>query len=316
MIRNRKITASCFAAALVFGLSLPLSPDRAEAATKIDVIVNKSVITSYEVANRARLLQLVQRGLSRSAAIGKARQELVEDKLKIDAAKQLKLGVDKERVDAAFATIAKRTKMSPQQLAAALRRSGVDPEELKRRILAQIAWSQVVRARFKATVKIEQQDVLAALRDKNSDEELSNETIEYTLYQIIFVVPHKAKPGMDATQRRAAEKLRAQFSSCSTDLDVARGLNEVVVKKVGIRNQADLNEEIRNRLEKVEVGHLTEMRKGDLGYEMLAVCDKKVLESNAAALSLLEDQMRREEGDRLSRRFLMELRRNANIQYR
>lgn len=316
MIRNRKITASCFAAALVFGLSLPLSPDRAEAATKIEVIVNKSVITSYEVANRARLLQLVQRGLSRSAAIGKARQELVEDKLKIDEAKRLKLGVEKARVDAAFASIAKRTKMSPKQLSTALRRSGVDPEELKRRILAQLAWSQVVRARFKATVKIEQQDVLAALRDKNSEEELSNETIEYTLYQIIFVVPQKSKPGMDGIQKRAAQKLRSQFNSCDTGLDVARGLNEVVVKKVGIRNQADLNEEIRKRLEKVEIGHLTEMRKGDVGYEMLAVCDKKVLESNAAALSLLEDQMRVEEGDRLSRRFLMELRRNANIQYR
>ncbi len=316
MIRKRFFAAPMLAAAMLLASSLTPIIERAEAATKIEVVVNKSVITSYEIDKRARLLRLVKRSLGAAAARGQARQELVEEALKLDEAKRLGIGITKSQVDAAYASIAQRSKLSPKQLSAALRRSGVDPEELKRRILAQMAWGRIVRMRFQATVKVEDQDVIAALRDKKEEGEFSDQTTEYTLAQIIFVVPSKMKATMEGYQRRAAEKLRREFSSCDTDLEKARALKEVVVKKIGIRNEADINEESRKRLKGVEIGHLTEFRRDNLGYEALAVCDKKVLDSDAAALSILKDEMKAEEGERLSRRFLMELRRNANIQYR
>jgi len=315
-IRTALFSASLATAALTVGATFPGSGEQAFAATKIEVVVNNDVITSYEVANRARLLRLIDRKLGGSAT-RVARQELVDDKLRLQEAKRLGIGVSKEQVDDAFGTIARRTKMSPSQLASILRRSGVDPEELKRRLLAQMAWRQVVRMRFQASVKIEEQDVIAALREKNGEEDVPKyETTEYNIYQIIFVVSRKAKRGTDAAQLRAAKQLQRSFSSCSADLEKARGMHEVVVKKIGIRTQADLNEENRKRLEDVEEGRLTDARKTEIGYEMLAVCEKRVLESNAAALSLMKDKLQEEEGERLSRRFINELRRNANVQYR
>src|SRR4029078_554511 len=61
------------------------------------------------------------------------------------------------------------------------------------------------------------------------------ETTEYTLQQILFVVPKGSSAGYLAQRRREAEGFRLRFAGCDKSLDLAKGLRDVVVRNIGRR---------------------------------------------------------------------------------
>lgn len=282
----------------------------ADARSKIAIIVNDTPITSNELAQRARLLQLITRkgaGYARS----KAREELINEALQLEEAKRRGYKISNDRVERAFASIAVKSRLTPAKLSAILKRSGVNPTSLKERIRAQIAWSSVVKGRFQATVKVHEQDVISALLRKTED--VPKVTYQYELYQVVFIVPSKSPKSHRGRQRNAANSYYRQFRSCDTDLEKARGLTDVVVKKIGMRLESDIRAEQREQLKDLGVGQLTKPENLPSGFQMLAVCGKTELQSDIAARSIVEDELREQQGEILARRYLRDLRRNAVI---
>ncbi|ADZ70821.1 peptidylprolyl isomerase, partial [Polymorphum gilvum] len=285
----------------------------AMAQTSIKVVVNEQAITSYDIAQRARLITLTQRK-SGETARRMAQEELVDDVLKLKEAQRIGISVSKGDVDDAFASIAQRVKMSPANLAAALRQSGVDPDTLRARLRAEVAWSRAVGQRFRAQVKVSDSDVIAALQ--KSEDKNKNLSIEFELRQVIFVVPQKASSGLKAQRKREADQFRKEFTSCETGAAQARTLNEVVVRAIGHRLETELPPALRDTIVKTEVGRLTPPEQTSRGLEMIAVCGKREIQSDIAARTAIEDELRQKEGEQMSRRYLQELRRRATIEYR
>ena len=56
--------------------------------------------------------------------------------------------------------MASRMRLTPEQLTQQLARSGVNPATLKHRIRADIAWPQLVRGRYQASLQIGEKDIL------------------------------------------------------------------------------------------------------------------------------------------------------------
>ncbi len=110
-------------------------------ANDIAATVNEHVITKFEVAQRQKLM-----ALSRSK--GSAVQDIIDDKIKLSAARKLGLVINDAEVDAAFSNIARGSKMSPEQFTKALSTRGVQPQTLKDRVRAELTWRQLVQARF------------------------------------------------------------------------------------------------------------------------------------------------------------------------
>lgn len=311
--RGRLVAGALVAAGLLALALASGAPTAALAQTKIEVIINDEAITSYDVAQRARLLQLTTRksaGAARKLAI----DELIDERIKMQEAKRLGISVSDAQVEEAYATIAARTKMTPAKLSEALSRSGVKPSSLKERIRSEVAWGEVVRMRFRRAINVSEQDIVAALQKKEDDG--AQTTTQYTLTQLIFVVPKNASNGLKTKRRQEADALRGRFTSCQESMALASEYSEVVVKGVGIRLAPELPPALQNAVADVDVGRLSKPLTTENGVELYAVCDKREIKSDAGARNEIEQQLRNKEGEMLARRYLRDLRRNAIIDYR
>lgn len=304
-----KISSAFLAAALLVALA-----GEALAQSSIKVIVGDQPITSYEIAQRARFIQLTQRGGNPTKV---ATEELIDEKLQLAEARRRGITVSDAEVNEAFAGIAGRLKMSPDQLTKGLKSSGVDAKTFRDRLRAQIAWGKVVREKFRTTVSVSEQDVIAALQDKADPAKADKTTTtEYELTQVIFVVPAKASAAVASQRQKEAEQLRGRFTSCAEGLPFAKSLTEVVLKPLGRRMQSDLSDENVKMLDEMTIGRLTPPQRTENGVEMVALCDRRVLQSDAAARATIEGELLDEQGSLMSRRYLRDLKRNAVIEYK
>lgn len=294
---------------LILLLAIPLS---SQSYAAIRVIVNDVPITDYDITQRARLITLTERK-SASVARRQAKDELVDDQVKLAEAKRLKIDISTSQVDSAYARIARNVKMSPSQLSTALRRGGVQPTTLKSRLKAQLAWNQLVQSRFRGKVKVDESDILAAL--KKIDEEERLKSIEYDLQRVIVVVPKNSSGGFKSKRRSESNKIRAAFNGCETAGDVLGKYSEVVVQPIGRRLETEVPEGMREEIGKLEVGRLTRPTQSNVGYQMIAVCGKREIASDVAVRTDLENQLRAKEGESQSRRYLLEIKRRATIVY-
>ncbi len=290
----------------------------ASAQNRIAVIVNDQAVTSYDISQRARLLRLTSRK-GGAAARKAATNELVDESLKLQEAARIGISVSQSQVDDAYASIAKRSKLTPARLSQALKQSGINPQTLKDRVKAELAWSEAVRMRFRRTVSISEQDVIAALQGgTNNGEEGDdpNKTTEYALTQYVFVIPKKASGGFKAKRKREVEAFRKRFTSCGEATKLAKGLDEVVVKPLGRKLEPELQPAIVEAVKEVSVGRTSKAVNSAMGIEIYAVCDKKIVDSNAAAVAEMRGELRNKEGQLMARRYLAELKQTAVIDYR
>ncbi|KZL12501.1 Chaperone SurA precursor [Pseudovibrio axinellae] len=312
-----KLTRYC--ASLVFAACMlaPVGPllTSAEAASKIVAVVNGRPITSYELQQRSKLIALTTRAPS-SVAKRKAREELIDEALKLEEAKRVGVSIKDSQVDDAFASIAKRVNLSQTQFKQALSQSGVNSRTLKNRLRAEITWSEVVMQRFRATVRINESDVIALLQGKEGTKDSATTSVEYDLQRIIFVVPKNASKSFKNKRAAEMKRLRARFTSCEEGTRIAAGLNEVIVRPIGKRLETDLPAGFVKQLNAISVGRVTAPTPVDSGFEMIALCGKETINSDATARSTIEGELRNKKGQQLSRRYLRDLRSNAVIEQR
>lgn len=126
------------------------APVAAQTPFEPAVVVNDSVVTAYDVAQRARLLLLTRGAQSPEAAQALAQRQLVDDRIRLDAAREEGLRVPDDRLEAALADYGARRGLTPAQLDAGLAQAGVARETLAEALRAELVWGQVVRRRFGA----------------------------------------------------------------------------------------------------------------------------------------------------------------------
>lgn len=235
-------------------------------AQTISMVVNGQPILTSEVQSRLALLKLS--GGKGSAA--SAQDELIDEKLKITEAKRYGMTSSSDQVDAAFAQIAQRTKLTPAQFSQAIQQRGVNPQTLKDRIGAEMAWAQLVRRKYAA--QIASRDTGAAIADPNAKPEKS---AQYTIRQVVFVVPKGSNDAQFAQRRTEAIAARTRFPGCEKAVEFASALRDVAVRPPVVRSSDQLGKEFSDVLGKVKLGGLTEPQKTDDGVEMIAVCERK-----------------------------------------
>lgn len=231
-----------------FGLALILAaPLATPSHAAIKIIVNDVPITDYDISQRARLITMTQR---KSASIAKkqAEEELVDDQVKLAEAERVGVDVSQSEVDNAFNNIARNVKMSPAQLSKALRSGGVQPDTLKERLKAQLAWNQVLRSRFSGRIEVDESDVIAAL--KKTDEEDRQKSVEYDLKRVIVVVPKNSSGGFKSKRKNESNQIRAAFNGCDESGAILGKYSEVVVQPIGRRLETELPENMRAEIEK------------------------------------------------------------------
>jgi len=302
--------AATAAAAVVLAVAFATVAAPQARAQQVAVIVNGQPITTYDIQQRSKLTALTTRKVPPAQQV---LQELIDEKIKVDAGKRYHLDMTELEIDQAMGEMAGRMHMNAQQLTQVLAKDGVSAYTLRDRIRAETIWQQLVRGKFQASLQINEKEINSALQNRDAKE---TNGVEYTLQPILFVVPRGAGGDAVSARRRDAEALRARFTSCESGLPVARSLRNVAVRTQIVKTSADLAPALREILDKVEVGHLTEPEVTPQGIQVFALCKRQATKVGSAAKREVQNEMFSEQFKSLSARYLAELRKQAMIEYR
>jgi peptidyl-prolyl cis-trans isomerase SurA len=294
-------------ACAVFAVALA-APARAQ----VVVVANGSPITEIDIQQRTKLINAANhKNPSRQEVIN----ELIDDRIKIAKAKTYSVEVTDAEVDTGFENMARRQRMTSQQFAQLLERSGIAPSAIKARMRVELTWNQLVRGKFGGALQIGDADIATAMRDRKEAEKDATGYL-YTLYPITVVLERGQGEGGIDGKRRVAENLRGRFTSCSEGLAMARALRDVAVREPIHRNSADLPQQLRELLGGMEVGRLTTPEVTAQGLQMFALCEKKASTGESAAKREVREEIFNKRFEAEGKKFLEEIRKQAMIEYK
>ncbi|MFC3569244.1 peptidylprolyl isomerase [Paracoccus sp. TOH] len=160
------------------------------------VYVNDSAVTRYELDQRVRFMQLLRAPESDPASAEKA---LIDDRLRLSAARQMGITPSDEQIDAGLAEFAGRANLGVEEFTGQLARAGVERQAFRDFISAGVVWREVVRQRVVPQVRV---------TDAEIEQELQKiietpRTTHVALSELIIPAP----PGEEARAMQIAESL-------------------------------------------------------------------------------------------------------------
>ena len=305
-IRWQAFAAATLAAALVLA-----APPTAR-AQQVVAFVNGQPITTLDIEHRSKFLQMSSKKVPPRKEV---LDSLIDEILEVTEAKRYGLDVPDAQVDESYNTVASRMGIDAQKLTQLLVAGGASDDTLKRRLRAQVAWTNLVRGRYKASLEIRDKDVEAQLQLHKTEDK--NETgYEYIMRPVVFIVPRGSPDTAYEARKRDAEALRSRFANCSDGITFARALPDVAVRDQVSKYSADLAQQLRQILDGTAIGHLTPPEQTAEGVQMFAVCAKKETKSETPEMKEIREQMFQQKFGAQAKRYLDTLRRQAMIEYR
>lgn len=124
------------------------------------VTVNDSVITHYDIAQRVKLLD----ALGANGDLQKlALQQLTEDRVKLQAARELQIELPEGAIDAGIEEFATSRGLKIEDVYRVLDARGIDKQAMDDFVESGLLWREVVSARFRARATPTEADLDAAL---------------------------------------------------------------------------------------------------------------------------------------------------------
>jgi len=279
-------------------------------AQTVVVFVNGEPITSLDVDQRIKLIEVsTHKAPSRQEALN----ELIDEKLKVQIGKRYGLEIPDKDIESSFGTMAKRANQTSKQFAEGLAHAGINVPALKRRIKADMTWSSIIRGKFPSINAVGEKDVLTAMESKKVDDK-DAVSFQYTVREILFIVPRGSPPTTFEARRRQADELRHRFESCEQGIPFARALTDVAVREPVRRTSIDIGAAQRAVLDATEIGHLTPPEQTQQGIEMIAVCAKDKAAGDTVGMAQTREAMVSERYNAQAKRYLEQLRREAIIE--
>lgn len=156
---SRLLPALPLAALLATGAAFVPLPGAAGPFSPV-VLVNDAAVTQFEVEQRLRFMRVLNAPDATPEAV---EAELIDDRLKLAAARQMGITVSDANLTAGLAEFAGRANMVTDEFIAALAGQGVEAETYRDFVRAGLAWRELVRARVLPTVDLTEAQVDRAL---------------------------------------------------------------------------------------------------------------------------------------------------------
>jgi peptidyl-prolyl cis-trans isomerase SurA len=233
----------------------------------------------------------------------KARQELIEETVKLQAAKSAGAAPDETAVDAVIKDIAGRNKMTPAQFAKHLSGMGIDINAFKARFRVQQAWAEAVRRKYGhlATPNNLELDRLIG-KDIGGEDQ-----IEMQLQRIVIPIPPKLDQRSMAQRLAEAEQLHRQFKNCRTTSLLANKVPGARFENLGTKLASSFQEPIRTMLLNAKDNEMIPPTMTSGGVEMIAVCERQVVKAGEEKRNQKANELRQEQFERLARKHLKDL---------
>ena len=158
-------------------------------ASAVAAIVNDTVITTFDVQQRLRLMELSAGGQINPQMLPQLQQravrDLVEEQLKLQEAKEFDLNPEEGEVDGELRNMAAQSGLTVEQLGERLKGEGVSIATLRTQIASQIVWPRLVQGRYGKRVRVSDEEVEATLERMRADATQE----QYLVSEICIPVP-------------------------------------------------------------------------------------------------------------------------------
>jgi peptidyl-prolyl cis-trans isomerase SurA len=148
--------------AFALGITLAFGPVSAQAQNLFAPVIriNDSVVTAYELDQRARMLTVLRAPGNPQEL---AREQLIDDRLRIQAAEAAGVVPSPEEVLDGMAEFAQRSNLSRDEFIQALESNGVSAQTFRDFVRAGLSWRLLVQARFAGRVNLSEAEIDRAL---------------------------------------------------------------------------------------------------------------------------------------------------------
>ena len=219
MTHHLRNCLALFALCGMLGTALPaVAPTALHAQNLFEPIikVNDQVITRFELQQRARMLQLFRAPGDPDEL---AREQLIEERLKLEAARTSGVTIDDEQLLSGMEEFAGRAKMDAGQLLRALESAGVAETTFRAFVRAGLTWREYNRARFGANISVSEDDLDRAKEAVSG----TSSSVRVLLSEIIMPVsPETAQAVQERAARISQSTSQAEFSAAARRYSASR----------------------------------------------------------------------------------------------
>lgn len=301
------------------GLALALAgPAPAQTPFRPVAVVNDAVITGFDLEQRAQILVSLGYPAANPGQLQtEALDQLIEDKLKLQAGKAIGITPTPEMITSGVVQYARQMQSTPEQFRASLAARGVSEQAVEDMVGAQMVWLNVVRTRFSGRVEPAEAEIDAELAQHSA-----RTGVEYRISEI--GLPLRGDGRTEAETRDLAERLtqslngggdfREAVARYSAAPSTARG------GEVGWVTTASMPPEARQELAGLQVGGVSRPIEVSGGISILKLEDKRQSTApgavEAETREAVRNQLMNQRTERLAEGLLQEMRRDALIQVR
>lgn len=305
--------------ATLMTVAFSVFPVTAQTLFKPVAVVNESIITGFDLAQRTLLLSIME-GQNREPLQFRrqALESLIVDRLKVLAGEKIGLVVTSEIAKIGFNLFSEQNGREPKAFRKKLNEAGISNQAIDDFILAETIWSEVVRARFLSRAEPSQTQV---------DEELRlNADLINTSYKLRELGLHlTGHPESDSQKREQITRIYNDLRR-GQDFDQAvRQFSETPSAVHGgalgwIKGQELPIDMVRN-LNSLKIGQITPPINTQNGIAILQLVERRKEGKITETHTIEEEQRKRtrqhllsEEIARLANGYLQEIRRDAFIE--
>lgn len=258
---TRAIGAALLGAVLGFtGAQFGATPALAQSQFAPVLYVNDRAITSFELDQRRRLLELFGEPGDLTQT---ARQQLIDDRIRLFAAARDGIRVTDEQITAGIEEFAGRANLTGPELLNVIGQAGVQRESFEDFIRAGQSWREVVRVRFGPRAQVTEAEVDRAIANAAGRGSVPGTlAIEFAQY-----VP----PSRDAGR---LDSILSQIDTCDDLYGVAQGQPEEALTFSTLPPD-QIPAELRTALDQLDEGEVSTLNR-ESGPVLLMMCGRTI----------------------------------------
>ncbi|HUQ35964.1 MAG TPA: SurA N-terminal domain-containing protein [Aestuariivirga sp.] len=324
-------TIYCLAALLCALYLLDGSQNSARAADQgIVATVNDIPITSFDIDQRLRLLEILGQKQETSDARKKALHMMIDEVIKIAEATKYKVNATDKEIEAQMGRLAKGLQTDAAGLRAKLQSQGIAIASLKQYVAAQISFARVLSGKYQVKIKVEPAEVDKKSAQIKQDLEQKVSTImkdprmkSVQVYNILEIdLPVEVEDSM-LLQARAVEavQLIRNFKGCSTARAAASGIFNVKIGKPIDAVATKIPKPMKQALDKIGPGKAMGPARGPKGIQVIGFCSKRTIQPPKPKYELptrqqVQTAVSNEKYDAAEEKYMKILRKAALIEYK
>ena len=266
---SRRATLPTAAAIAVLALMSHPVP-AAEPVEKIVAVVNDEAISEGDLNNRIRLAMVAANYPNtpevREKLVPQVLKALIDDQLRIQEARRLKLTVDKEEIAAELKQTADSNHQTVAQLKDALAKEGVPFSTLERQTMAQISWRKVVQKEIRHRIEVTDEEIESAYTKMLA----AVDKQQYLVAEIFLAVDN---PNEDGRVKAFADNLEQQIRQGASFGKLAQQFSQAAGAAqggdMGTVQDGELPDELNQALHTMEPGTISNPIRTQGGYHIL-----------------------------------------------